>query len=135
MERRQKKLQKTALKPGDVLYYVEEFDPPGAEPHTWKVRSDRVKQVRVDGFVFDRLVGFRRIHRHSTIGSRFHQSPNEALQAFAATQQEKIASAQRAITEAERGLAWTAQMSAPTLPDDSGDNPGAHAFIDVHKKW
>lgn len=100
------------LKPGDELYHVVEVDlPDDGGIHTWKVDAKRVERVRKDGFAFDRMVGFTTIHRLAVLGAHFHRTPEAAVQAFVAAQQDKIEGARRAISAAERAIAWARSLT------------------------
>jgi len=96
------------LHPGDVLYYVRDVDLYEVQQHTWQVQSERVEQVRADGFTFARLVSLSVIHPHRALGSSYHRTPQEAVRAFAAGQRSDVESLRRRIAEAKRAMAWAA---------------------------
>lgn len=98
--------RRTNLQPGDDLYFVLDVDPPDPKRHTWQVMRRRVRQVRLDGFTFERSIGFGQIQKYHTLDVRFHRSPEAAVRAFVVAKREEIEGARRAIAEAERALAW-----------------------------
>lgn len=106
------------LEPGDVLYLVREVDSPDHPLHTWRVAQERVRQVRLDGFTFERRVGFDCVHKHHALDTQFYRTPEAAVRSFTAEKREEIERAHRAIAEAERAIAWAdarpVDGSAPT---------------------
>jgi hypothetical protein len=94
------------LAAGDYLYWVAEVDPPGDGLYTWRVECCRVVKIRRDGFVFERFVGFVKIHKSYALDVYFHRTSQAAVQAFVARKRNQIETARREIAEAERAIAF-----------------------------
>lgn len=104
----QKPQETIPVKAGDVLYFVLEYDGPDDDTkHTWEIEERRVIQARRDGIVFEHHRGLpAKRHPLRTIGTHFHRTPADAINAFRAQQTECIESAQHKTREAERTLVW-----------------------------
>ncbi len=113
------------LSPGDTLYHIVEYDPPGEGLHTWRVQPERVTQVRRDQrFSFERFVGPGKIHQANTLGTRFHRTPVDAIRAFRADRRRQIESLRRIFAETDRALAWADAKDDPApVPATVGCDP------------
>ena len=99
---------------GDEVFRVVEYDPPDGL-HTWVLAARRVRSIRKDGKVvldspFPGLA--TKIMGVHCIDSLFHRSCASAVAAFKAQLDSRLASAQRAMDDAKRGLAWAASAGA-----------------------
>lgn len=97
------------LKPGDLVYRVEEYDPPHTKtPHTWIVESRPIKSISDKRIVL--VAWFRGLCRTqyppSALGIVFFASEKEALNAFEERCRRSISTAAREISEAQRAIEW-----------------------------
>ena len=108
----------TSLKAGDLVYRVVEVDPPGNEPHTWKVAAVIVerasaKQIKLKTY----LSGSARVlFNHDALGHVFFETPLQAIQWFLAAQRGEIESLDRRRAEAERAIVWATSQEGVTPP-------------------
>lgn len=95
------------LRVGDGIYHVVEDDlPDDGRIHTWKLQIDRVSNTRLDGFVLGRVVGWSKIHKWHTLGTKYFRTPDSAVRAFLVEQLRKGESARRTLAELERANDW-----------------------------
>lgn len=96
------------MKAGTIVYRVIEVDPPGNEPHTWKVACVAVekastRQVRLQKR-FDGLANI--LFEPDALGRIFFESPLQAIQFFLTSKRLEIESLDRRRKEADRAIAW-----------------------------
>jgi hypothetical protein len=107
------------LKPGDKAYVVVEYDSPDDDSiHTWRVVELTIKAASERQITFEPLgraltgssFGFRRRFTPSMLGIMFHRTRESAVIHFVHRQRNVIASANRAIIEAARAMAWVRSL-------------------------
>lgn len=115
-----KATKKPALKPGDLVYRVVEHDPPAGE-HTWRIETAQVKSCSDRMIILKNtapsklgLWGTR--FKPDMLGVLFFVSEEEALLHFVRKQRVAVESAERAITEARRAIAWVESLDPDLKP-------------------
>lgn len=113
--------QNPALKPGDLVYRVGEFDPPEEGlHHTWKIESRAIKsasdrQITLASYFYGTsLLQFT----PDALGRVFFATPAEAVEAFAWRQRDEMESLDRRRKDAERAILWAYEQGAK-VPNDA----------------
>lgn len=118
---------KTKLKPGDLVYRVVSYDLPTNEPHTWRVETATVvtasdRQITLSGASKIKLSGQR--FKPNALGVLFFIVEEQAVTHFLSLQRKQVESAERAIDEAIRAMAWVRSLY-PDLNVNVGGNDAA----------
>jgi hypothetical protein len=100
------------LRPGDLVYRVNEADPPAKGPHTWTVASVAVEQASTKQIKLKSCsaTGWRVKFEPGALGRVFFATPAAAIAAFLAAKRRELEILERRRKDSERAIAWAVRQ-------------------------